>query len=616
MLRSAIGAHRAGQLAKADRLYRAALKSRPNDFTAMHFLGLLRGQLGNHAEAARLIRRALMLQPESAGAQADLGEILRRSGDLEGASLCLSEAIRLAPHNAAAHHNLGMVTLAQERHHDALLHFTRASQLNPQSADTWHGAGLALQGLWRRDEAIAAFSRALALVPGQVDLLCALGGALLEAGDDKTAAGAYRSALAAKSTHVPALRGLAETLARSDASAALCLLDQAIALEPKNGDLHELAGGVALRAGDFAGASNRYRQALALSADKSAAYYGLSQCGKFTASDDPLIDAMLEFAAQSQVRTPARSMLHFALGKAMDDRRRYAEAMAHFDQGNALQREGTNGPAAAAAIGDRRRGLIDALVGGFDRHAVTRLRSVANWSARPIFILGMPRSGTTLVEQILGSHPDVAMGGELRFWTDLIDQLGPEAATTLELETATTATGSYLGALDAISPLSLRVTDKMPHNFLAVGLIHALLPNAKIVHCRRHPVDTSLSIYFTHLLSHQDFAYDRASIVTAYRAYLRLMAHWRDLVPTEQFFELDYEALIEDPERVTRALAEFCGLEWNMDLLSFHKTGRTIHTASAWQARQPLYRSSTARWQRYEPWLHEFRELLDGAEGG
>jgi hypothetical protein len=229
----------------------------------------------------------------------------------------------------------------------------------------------------------------------------------------------------------------------------------------------------------------------------------------------------------------------------------------------------------------------------------------------------MPRSGTTLVEQILSCHPDVAAGGELGFWrqhktaTDL-----DVFATATHPEAIRRVARDYLALLRAVSPTAARVTDKMPFNFAFLGIIRQVFPRATIVHCRRHPIDTCLSIFATDFGAPLDFAGDRGSLVFFYREYQRLMAHWREALPPDRFIEVDYEALVAAPEPLTRQLIATCGLEWNDACLAPHLNRRQITTASLWQARQPIYRTSVERWRRYEPWLGELRALLPDASVG
>ena len=255
--------------------------------------------------------------------------------------------------------------------------------------------------------------------------------------------------------------------------------------------------------------------------------------------------------------------------------------------------------------------LTSNMIADFGPDEIERLRQWGSSSERPVLIVGMMRSGTTLIEQILASHPDVRAGDELPFWNARRLKLRIGSGGKLALAAAKETIRDYLDTLNGISSEASRVTDKMPHNFLLLGLIHILFPKARIIHCRRNPVDTCLSIYFTRFAKDHDFTYDRSAIVFFYKEYRRLMAHWRRVLPGDRFLEIDYEQLIGDQETTTRTVLNFCGLEWNDACLAFHRTERSIRTASSWQARQPIYRTSAARWRRYEPWLGEFRELLD-----
>ena len=223
----------------------------------------------------------------------------------------------------------------------------------------------------------------------------------------------------------------------------------------------------------------------------------------------------------------------------------------------------------------------------------------------------MPRSGTTLVEQILSSHPEVAPGGEPSFWSDQNRAGAGVLDATAKLEAARRLADAYLAVLRAISPDAPQVTDKMPFNFGLLGVILQVFPRAAIVHCRRHPIDTCLSSFSTGFEATIDFAGERGSLVFFYRQYQRLMAHWREVLPPDRFIEVDYEELVADPEPVTRRLIAARGLDWNDACLAPHRNQNRITTASLWQARQPIYRTSVERWRRYEPWLGELRQLLE-----
>jgi hypothetical protein len=220
----------------------------------------------------------------------------------------------------------------------------------------------------------------------------------------------------------------------------------------------------------------------------------------------------------------------------------------------------------------------------------------------PVLVLGMPRSGTTLIERIVSSHPRVGGGGELTFW----DQHGHgwvDAETSRLAEAADRLRGEYLQVLRGVSVDALRVTDKMPFNFLWIGLIRLALPEAAILHCRRSPIDTALSIHTTHFGPGLYLPTGGPELVGYYRAYERIMAHWRRAIPGARFLEVDYEALTAEPEPAIRAMLEACGLDWDEACLHPERNRRRVATASKWQARQPIHRASVERWRRYAPWL-------------
>jgi hypothetical protein len=234
----------------------------------------------------------------------------------------------------------------------------------------------------------------------------------------------------------------------------------------------------------------------------------------------------------------------------------------------------------------------------------------------PLLIVGLPRSGTTLVEQIISSHPRVAAGGELPFWVKRAGPWGIAEATYLSPETAHNLAGEYLAQLRRIGPTATRITDKQPFNVLHLGIIHLLLPKARIIQCRRHPVDTCLSIYFTNFTQVIEFATDKADLADGYQLYARLMDHWRTVLPSDRLLEVHYEELIADREAVTRRLIAFSGLDWSDSCLQPERNNRAVITASLWQARQPVYATSVERWRHYEPWLGELSRLLPADRAG
>jgi hypothetical protein len=327
-----------------------------------------------------------------------------------------------------------------------------------------------------------------------------------------------------------------------------------------------------------------------------------------TEGDRPLLEGMLAQLERCQ-GSRDRAILHFAIAKTFDDLKDYESALRHYDDGNRIERLRLK---SAGRVLDPAQHVasVDQVIATFTRDFFARHADLGSSSDLPVLIVGMPRSGTTLVERILSSHPRVGAGDELRYWSlEGAAEMDQESFTCSAANVQSLSQG-YLGLLRSIDPHALRVTDKMPQNFMRLGLVHLALPKARIIHCLRNPIDTCLSIYFTHFGLLQDFAFDRAAIVFYYEQYQRLMAHWRNVLPRDCFLEIDYEELVAEPEPLTRKLIEFCGLDWDDACLRPEHNKRSITTASMWQARQAVYTKSAGRWRRYEPWLGEFRRFL------
>jgi hypothetical protein len=242
---------------------------------------------------------------------------------------------------------------------------------------------------------------------------------------------------------------------------------------------------------------------------------------------------------------------------------------------------------------------------------MARAPELGNSDAKPVMIIGMPRSGTTLVEQIISMHPEVAAGGELHFWNKRGTVWHRSGAEGNQRPFLCEAAADYLSVLREIASKAARVTDKMPFNFLWAGLIHLALPQATIIHCRRTPIDTALSIHQTHFRPGLVFPTGGAELVAYYRDYQRLTEHWRKVLPPDRFIEVDYEELTRAPEPDIRRMIAACGLKWSEECLRPESNPRAVNTPSKWQARQPIYRSSVARWRRYEPWLGPLRALVN-----
>ena len=615
-LQAAFAAHQAGQFPEAERLYRQVLDRHPRNFPALRFLGVIAGHAGRWQAGIKLLRDALKVEPRSAEAHTDLGALQHARRDLDGAADSFAAALRFDPGYPNAHHNLGIVRRDQGRFAEAAASFGAALGLKPDFIEAWYNLGIAWQASGFNDHAVFAYRRAVSLNGKRLDIRCALGGLLFEMADYPAASEAYRAALDIDPTFANALNGYAAARGQVGGEDAIDVIRHAIETVPNNIYGYDLLGNLMRRHGRFDDAIAAFEAAIRLPGNHAHSYYGLTHAKKLRSDDRSLIAGITAELASAGAGLSAsdRSYMHFAMGKACDDLDLCETAIKHYDLANKawLDARPPNRRAADPTLERRRNELeFNTLIAGFGAADIARLQRWGSDTEKPILIVGMMRSGTTLVEQVLASHPDVAAGGELTFWSECRLRFGLGTGAVLHEPGVAESVRSYERLLDGIGGSASRVTDKMPHNFLLLGMIHGLFPNARIIHCRRHPVDTSLSIYFTRFAREQDFAYDRSSIVFFYKAYRRLMAHWHRVIPQDRLITIDYEALVADQENVTRRLLDFCGLAWSDSCLSFHDTDRPVRTASAWQVRQPLYRTSAARWRRYEPWLGEFRELLD-----
>ncbi len=520
----------------------------------------------------------------------------------------LRRSVKLNPGAAGSHHDLGFALLAAGQAQQAIEPFTAALGIDPKLATAHRYLAYIFDGLGQQATAMGHYQSAVALKPDLVEAQLRLGDLCRARGLSVEAAATYRAAAAATADAVTARIAEARALeALGAADEALAATRAIVETDPENAEAHAFLGSLLNQAGLFAEAGAHFECALDLSPEKNEVWFGVATSRKFTADDGPLIARMNAALGRSNLTPSHRKLLHFALGKAHDDMGNYKEAMQNFEAGNRYRPLG--GRLDRRILTRYIDRVIEATPPGYrDRRPD---RGVVD--ATPILIVGMPRSGSTLTEQILSSHPEVAAAGEERFWSvrcaahDDIWGLTPTPEATQRLA------DDYLAALRGFGPNAKRVTDKALGNFMLLGVIHRVFPNATIIHCRRHPIDTALSIFTTNFENTHDYASDRSDLVFFIRQYRRLMEHWRTVLPPDRLVEVDYEALVADPEPQARRLISACGLAWNDACLEPHRNTRKVSTASVWQARQPIYRTSVERWRRYEPWLGELRELAPEA---
>jgi tetratricopeptide (TPR) repeat protein len=616
-LTAAMEYHGRGDLDRAARIYESALAEDPDEPDALHLLGVVALQRGDARRAVELIGRAvslrptvaifhadlgeaywalgqtdrvvaccqaaLRLDPESPGVLCNLGSTLASLGDLEAAVGYLQEAVRLAPDLPAARNNLANTLRLKGNKLGAVVEFEHCVRLAPGSAAAWNNLGEINLALGQPEAALTHCQEAARLNPGFPEARNSLGRALHMLGRLDEAEACFRDAIRLRPTFAAAhacLAGLLEELGAMDES--LASLREAIRHDSRHAGSW---GRLATRLGD-----------------------------KLSDSDRSAIEGLL---VAPGLTFDERWSLAFGLAHSFDARGEFDRAAGLFAQANALQRADFD----ARGLGydpDAHRSFVDRLIATFTGDFFERVRGYGLDTERPVFVVGMPRSGTTLAEQVLASHPRVYGAGELGLVRKTFEALpqatGHHAESPLDcvahLNRASVRdlARAHLDALNALNASAERIVDKMPENTLYLGLIAALFPRARIVLCRRDPRDVALSCWMTHFAEIR-WACDPDHIASRIIENRRVMDYWSSALPIP-IFELDYEAMVADLEGVSRQLVAWCGLDWDPACLDFHKTRRPVRTTSVSQVRRPIYTSSIGRWKNYQrPLATMFEEV-------
>ncbi len=549
---------------------------------------------------------------------------LLRAGRPGDAIAPLRDAALLQPSNAMIQHDLGLACLEVGRIPDAVAALQQAVASNPSYGDAHFRLGIALEKLGNINAALAAYDRATKLLPSLAEAWFRAGALAHTLGHRAEATGCFRRAAstAAKTSYGRLAKARALLIEDRNPEAEV-VLREALVADPSNAMAYDLLGNLLSELGRFDEARACFERAIGITPMLAGSYYELVRCRPVTSGDGGLLQRMQAALSTPGLEPWQRLRVHLAIGKAAEDLGDYGLAMQQFDAADAVRRSSLRFDSAAFSI------EIDRMIARCTPQWIARTAELGSPDRTPVLILGMPRSGTTLVEQIVSMHPEVRGGGELHFW----NQRGPGwhrsdnpgngdagnetafVSTERQLsEFLAKATTDYLDLLHSIAPTAARVTDKMPFNFLWAGLIHVAFPRALIIHCRRAAVDTAVSIHQTHFHPSLAFPTGGNELVAYFREYQRLVDHWRKVLPADRFLEVDYEDLTRAPEPVIRRIIAACGLSWDDACLSPESNPRAVNTPSKWQARQPIYRTSVARWRRYEPWLGPLRALVDDSQ--
>lgn len=544
--------------------------------------------------------------PQQVGPLLALATTRLREGRPVDAIAPLREAALLEPFNPIIHHDLGLACLEVGRLPDAIAALQWAVANKPHYADAYFRLGIALEKLGNIGEAIAAYDRATQLLPSLTEAWFRVGALVYELGHREEAIGCFRRAVATGGKTSFGRLGKARALLAEDRNQeAEQILRQTLSLDPSNAMGHDLLGNLLSEFGRFNEARECFQRAIEIAPLLAGCYYDLVRCRPVTSDDNGLLQRMEAALATPGLEAAQLLRVHLAIGKAADDLGDYALAMKHFDAADEVRRSAKSFDSAAFSI------EIDRLIAHCTPELIAKASELGSPDATPVLIVGMPRSGTTLVEQIVSMHPEVGAGDELHFWNERGAAWHLSGAAGNQKAFLSKAAADYLRVLREISPKARRVTDKMPFNFLWAGLIHLVFPRAVVIHCRRAAVDTALSIHQTHFHPGLAFPTGGSELVAYFRDYLRLIAHWRRVLPEDRFVEVDYQELTSAPEPVIRRIVAACGLSWYDGCLRPESNPRAVRTPSKWQTRQPIYRTSVARWRRYEPWLGPLNALVE-----
>ena len=613
VLQNAIELHRAGQFDQAEQYYRQVLQSQPRHAYTLNMLGVLNSQRRNYREGEKLIKKAIKADPGVADYHCNLGQCLQEQGKLQEAGSVFRKALDIDACCIPALFGLGNVSLELKKPEQAIEYFRKTIEIEPRFLPACNNLGNVYRELKMYDEALDMFNKVIALKPDFAEAWYNLGLLHYINLDGKNALKAFNKAIELRPDHARAILKLADTygLLLNDLDSARTRFDHLLELNPDHFQAYLHKAIVYQAFGEFGEAEKILRKAMEIDDSSITVFQRLITSKTYNDEDISRVKSLL---SELDIDEEQLVKINFALGNSYEDRKEFETAFRYYHQANQLHRSSFRYDPEAY------KRHISEIIETFDAGFIAQYSQYGLQTDQMLFIVGMPRSGTTLTEQIIASHPDVYGGSEPDYMQQAFRKFAELFATgevtgvenagrrVVSGEDIRKIASEYLAQ---ISPDKVfqRITDKTPRNFIYIGLIGILFPNARIIHCRRNPVDTCLSIYFQHFQSHHPYAYDLGEIGQDYRQYLRLMEHWHAL-GDRQILEVRYEELVQNTEEYARMLTDFAGIPWNDACLDFAESERAVRTASQWQVRQKVYTASIDRWRQYEKWITPLIEAL------
>ena len=639
--------HQQGHLSEAERIYRQILNKMPDQPDTLHYLGLINMQKGNDREAELLIKKSIAMSsnPMYCGnygmflatmnrhAEAvtqykkaldihtaypecwyNMGVSFSSIGDFAASEHAFKKALEHNKNYIKALYSLACVQEAQGKSEEAAETINKIRSYTPDSADTYYKLAVILQKIGGSENirrAIVYFNKAMEYAPDSIEIKQACATLLADSGRVEDAKEIYSQILEKESEYKNVKLLYAKCLLMSDdLTGAEKILNEILIKSPDNTDVLIEMGNLLRFRGEFDKAKDIYQKILLANPYNPDAVNGYANCSKFTDESDKFVQKMKEFPESRKT-----SSFFYALGKIHNDLNKYDHAFEAYKEANDRQNKKVEHSI------NKHSHFIDNIINIFTPELMDKMNRSGSDSELPVFILGTPRSGTSLAEQILSSHSQVYGAGELPYIEKLarnglerdIKLPGyPERILQLDPGQINRESESYLDKIknNNMEEIS-RITDKMPGNFLFISYILMLFPAAKIIHCKRNPLDTCLSIYFLSMNTRHSYASDLKNLAYWYKDYLRLMEHWVKLFG-DRILTVHYENMVNETEKTARILVDYCGLTWEENCLDFHKTERNVITPSMWQVRQPIYKTSLERWKRYDKHIGVLKEILAG----